>query len=229
MWSYLLLFMCQGMYALYSVRFRRKKCICFYCQSVSHNNKFVMCFLWRVWKIAVVQCAVPNSQMNFLNVHNCCYQSIHHHRPAIPIKMNINGSTKDTMVCILKIQNPFLSLSFLLEFKYNFCPLWFCKIGWWQYDERTCQEIEEAYKNAQKQCTILVAGYLYIVDFDQMLQKRQTDPARKRQVKRKIWLFLSLKWMDFFKMPWNFCFHRGFGQCTEKGCSRSTIVVSFNT
>lgn len=60
------------------------------------------------------------------------------------------------------------------------------KSGWWQYDERTCQEIEEAYKNAQKQCTILVAGNLYIVDFDQMLQKRQTDPARKRQVKRKI-------------------------------------------
>lgn len=58
-------------------------------------------------------------------------------------------------------------------------------LGWWQYDERTCQEIEDAYKKAQKQCTILVAGNLYIVDFDQMLQKRQTDPSRKRQVKSK--------------------------------------------
>lgn len=57
--------------------------------------------------------------------------------------------------------------------------------GWWQYDERTCQEIEDAYKKSQKQCTILVAGNLYIVDFDQMLQKRQTDPSRKRQVKSK--------------------------------------------
>lgn len=55
--------------------------------------------------------------------------------------------------------------------------------GWWQYDERTCQEIEDAYKRAQKQCTILVAGNLYNVDFEQMLQKRQTDPSRKRQVK----------------------------------------------
>lgn len=57
--------------------------------------------------------------------------------------------------------------------------------GWWQYDERTCQEIEDAYKKAQKQCTILVAGNLYVVDFEQMLQKRQTDPSRKRQVKSK--------------------------------------------
>lgn len=64
-------------------------------------------------------------------------------------------------------------------------PLAPFKLGWWQYDERTCEEIEEAYKNAQKQCTILVAGNLYVVDFDQMLQKRQTDPGRKRQVKRK--------------------------------------------
>lgn len=55
--------------------------------------------------------------------------------------------------------------------------------GWWQYDERTCQEIEDAYKKSQKQCTILVAGNLYVVDFDQMLQKRQSDPSRKRQVK----------------------------------------------
>lgn len=61
-----------------------------------------------------------------------------------------------------------------------------CHIGWWQYDERTCQEIEDAYKNGQKQCTILVAGYLYVVDFDQMLQQRQTDPLRKRQVKRDL-------------------------------------------
>lgn len=56
--------------------------------------------------------------------------------------------------------------------------------GWWQYDPRTCQEIEDAYKNGEKHCTILVAGYVYIVDFEQMLQQRQNDPSRKRQVKR---------------------------------------------
>lgn len=59
-------------------------------------------------------------------------------------------------------------------------------IGWWQYDERTCHEIEDAYKSGEKQHTILVAGYLYIVDFEQMVQQRQADPLRKRQVKRDL-------------------------------------------
>lgn len=31
-----------------------------------------------------------------------------------------------------------------------------------------------------------MAGYVYVVDFDQMLQQRQTDPLRKRQVKRDL-------------------------------------------
>lgn len=65
---------------------------------------------------------------------------------------------------------------------------WFYKgrNGWWQYDERTCLEIEDAYKKGDKHCTILVAGYVYVVDFEQMLQQRQTDPSRKRQVKRDL-------------------------------------------
>lgn len=58
--------------------------------------------------------------------------------------------------------------------------------GWWQYDERTCQDIEEAYKKGDKFCTILVAGYVYVVDFETMLQQRQNDPSRKRQVKRDL-------------------------------------------
>lgn len=60
------------------------------------------------------------------------------------------------------------------------------KTGWWQYDERTCIDIEEAYKKGDKFCTILVAGYVYVVDFESMLQQRQNDPARKRQVKRDL-------------------------------------------
>lgn len=58
--------------------------------------------------------------------------------------------------------------------------------GWWQYDRRTSFEIEEAYKNDKQPCTILVAGNVYIVDFEQMLQQRQNDPAKKRQVKRDL-------------------------------------------
>lgn len=59
-------------------------------------------------------------------------------------------------------------------------------LGWWLYDERTSQEIEESYKKGDKFCTILVAGYVYVVDFESMLQQRQNDPSRKRQVKRDL-------------------------------------------
>lgn len=58
--------------------------------------------------------------------------------------------------------------------------------GWWQYDERTSQDIEEAYKKGEKSCTILVAGYVYVVDFEAMLQQRQNDPSRRRHVKRDL-------------------------------------------
>lgn len=58
--------------------------------------------------------------------------------------------------------------------------------GWWQYDERTSQDIEEAYRRPDRFCTILVAGYVYVVDFEEMIQQRQNDPSRKRQVKRDL-------------------------------------------
>ncbi|XP_055373095.1 E3 ubiquitin-protein ligase rnf146 [Condylostylus longicornis] len=58
--------------------------------------------------------------------------------------------------------------------------------GWWQYDERTSNEIENAYKSNNKSCTIFVAGFIYIVDFDTMMQRRQNDPAKKRGVKRDL-------------------------------------------
>uniref|UniRef100_A0A1B0CHT4 E3 ubiquitin-protein ligase n=1 Tax=Lutzomyia longipalpis TaxID=7200 RepID=A0A1B0CHT4_LUTLO len=59
-------------------------------------------------------------------------------------------------------------------------------VRWWQYDVRTSQEIEEAYARKEKTCTILVAGYLYCVDFESMIQIRQDDPSRRRRVKRDL-------------------------------------------
>ncbi|KAI8117230.1 E3 ubiquitin-protein ligase RNF146-B [Lucilia cuprina] len=57
---------------------------------------------------------------------------------------------------------------------------------WWQYDDRTSQDLEEAFKKGERSCTILVAGYVYIVDFDAMIQQRQNEPARCRRVKRDL-------------------------------------------
>ena len=83
--------------------------------------------------------------------------------------------------------------------------------GWWEYDERTTAELEEAYKDALKamssgeaeqettgspssqgndtgnntnNCELLIAGFLYVIDFENMIQYRRNEPQRRRRVKR---------------------------------------------
>lgn len=58
--------------------------------------------------------------------------------------------------------------------------------GWWQYDERTSLELESAYQKAERCCELLIAGFLYIADFDSMLQYRRNDPSRRRRIKRDL-------------------------------------------
>merc|ERR1712071_80275 len=58
--------------------------------------------------------------------------------------------------------------------------------GWWQYDQRTSAELESAYRRSQRLCELLIAGHLYIIDFDQMLQYRKTDLVRRRRIKRDL-------------------------------------------
>lgn len=59
-------------------------------------------------------------------------------------------------------------------------------VGWWQYDERTSLELECAFKRTQRIFELLIAGFLYIIDFDQMLQYRKTEPTRRRRIKRDL-------------------------------------------
>jgi E3 ubiquitin-protein ligase RNF146 len=58
--------------------------------------------------------------------------------------------------------------------------------GWWEYDERTAQELEHHFKKGDKNCELLIAGFLYCVDFENMLQCRRNEPQRRRQIKRDL-------------------------------------------
>ncbi|MPC13881.1 E3 ubiquitin-protein ligase RNF146 [Portunus trituberculatus] len=68
----------------------------------------------------------------------------------------------------------------------NYCKTWNMCISWWQYDERTSHELEAAYGSGQRACEVLVAGFLYIIDFDRMVQLRRNDPSRRRRIKRDL-------------------------------------------
>jgi hypothetical protein len=72
------------------------------------------------------------------------------------------------------------------HFEYFICFFVFFVLGWWAYDERTSFEMECAYKRSQRICELLIAGFLYTIDFDQMFQSRKTEPSRRRRIKRDL-------------------------------------------
>lgn len=47
-------------------------------------------------------------------------------------------------------------------------------------------DIEDAFQKKEKTSSILVAGHLYLVDFEAMNQLRQDDHSRRRRVKRDL-------------------------------------------
>lgn len=58
--------------------------------------------------------------------------------------------------------------------------------GWWQYDERTSKDIEEAFKRGNTTCDVSIAGKIYIVDFVEMEQKQKQNVLRSRRIKRDL-------------------------------------------
>ena len=58
--------------------------------------------------------------------------------------------------------------------------------GWWQYDVRTSAEIEARFQKGEKVVEMLIAGFLYVVDMDNMIQYRRNNPTRRRRIKRDL-------------------------------------------
>ncbi len=65
--------------------------------------------------------------------------------------------------------------------------------GWWDYDERSNKEIEEAYVSKDLgspqsglpgPCIIFIGHKSYSIDFTEMTQKNLTDPSKIRKVRR---------------------------------------------
>ncbi|XP_051264554.1 E3 ubiquitin-protein ligase rnf146 [Dicentrarchus labrax] len=58
--------------------------------------------------------------------------------------------------------------------------------GWWQFDERTSRELEEALSKGRKSTEMLIAGILYVADLENMVQYRRNEHGRRRKIKRDV-------------------------------------------
>ncbi|VDP97158.1 unnamed protein product, partial [Trichobilharzia regenti] len=58
--------------------------------------------------------------------------------------------------------------------------------GWWQYDERTCYELENAFNKQLPSHELTIAGYIYVIDLKNMTQIRKDRSGRLRRIKRDL-------------------------------------------
>ena len=58
--------------------------------------------------------------------------------------------------------------------------------GWWEYDSRTSEDIEEAFKMDLQSFEILICGSLYVIDFVNKVQFQKNDVNKKRKIYREL-------------------------------------------
>lgn len=60
--------------------------------------------------------------------------------------------------------------------------------GWWEFDVRTAQQIEDKYNepasDEPKILELMIAGFIFIIDLDAMCQRRKDNPHIQRRLKR---------------------------------------------
>jgi len=57
--------------------------------------------------------------------------------------------------------------------------------GWWLYDCRTSREIQKAFDANEASVEVLIAGFVYVIDFSRMIQFRRNEPNRIRRIRRQ--------------------------------------------
>ncbi|XP_050533123.1 E3 ubiquitin-protein ligase rnf146-like [Daktulosphaira vitifoliae] len=59
------------------------------------------------------------------------------------------------------------------------------KNGWWLYEKRTSEEIEENFKLNNMKFDLLICGTMYTIDLDRNIQFNKENPVRRRKIKRE--------------------------------------------
>ena len=54
------------------------------------------------------------------------------------------------------------------------------------YEDRTSEEIEKAFVADEKSVKVQISGFVYVVDYESMVQRREDRPNRIRKIKRDL-------------------------------------------
>ena len=65
--------------------------------------------------------------------------------------------------------------------------------GWWLYEKRHSDEIEKSFTDGKCQVKVQISGFVYIIDFEEMVQYRSEKMDRRRKIKRETTDNASLK------------------------------------
>lgn len=72
----------------------------------------------------------------------------------------------------------------LLTVRY-LCRVHFSSIGgWWQYECRISEEIENGFKIGEKELEVIICGEIYIIDLNTRYQYQKNNPIKRRKIKR---------------------------------------------
>lgn len=85
---------------------------------------------------------------------------------------------------IFKQSKHHVSSSKTIENSQDICWFYEGKCGWWKFDERNGEEIEQSFNTGVEKFQLLLCGKLYVIDFKNMIQYRVDGSGRVRCIKR---------------------------------------------